>query len=105
MKQLIFNKGKGWYIVGSNYKNKTDVAYMTVYFNRKIQEPQGKVNEKGVRSAWIEIKEQMYSSYKGKIQLTIFDYIETCSPKEAADQKQEQPIYPDEIDSDALPFY
>ena len=74
MKQRIFSKGKGWYISASNYKDKDDKAYMNVHF-AKCEEPH---YEPTADSEFIftdiDIQEQKYGAYKGKMTLTVFKY-------------------------------
>lgn len=74
MKQRIFNSGKGWYISASNYKDKDDKAYMNIHF-AKCEEPLYQpVGGNDFVFTDIDILEQKYGAYKGKIQLTVFKY-------------------------------
>lgn len=74
MKQRIFNKGKGWYISASNYKDKEDKAFMNVHF-AKCEEPvYKKAGDNEFVFTDIDILEQKYGAYKGKINLTVFKY-------------------------------
>lgn len=75
MKTRIFNKGKGWYISASNYKDKNDKAYMNLYFANNTAPLFDDVEGKGWVSIGIEIKEAKFTSYKNKLGLTIFSYI------------------------------
>ena len=74
MKQRIFNRGRGWYISASNYRNADDKAYMNVGF-LKGQEPK---YDPPVGNDFvfidIDIEEQKYTSYNKQIQLFVFKY-------------------------------
>ncbi len=72
MKIKIFNKGKGWYVSASNYKDSNDKAYMGLFF--PYGEPTYQENEKGYSVIDIDIQEAKFTSYKGKIGLTVFKY-------------------------------
>lgn len=109
MKQLIFKGQYGWYIIADNYKDKTDVSFINLYFPRG-SEPLGQEKEK----KWIDIQNMSFTSYKGKVGATIFAYTETCSPKESADNKAKVEQFIEDnnigdvkvdISSDNLPFY
>ncbi len=108
MKQRIFNGGNGWYISASNYKDKTDKAYMNVHF-AVCDEPEYKPTD-GNPFTFIDIDilEQKYSSYKGKIGLTVFKY-ELIKPTneipEMDKQGKEYATQQIDIDVDSLPFY
>lgn len=73
MKQKIFNSGKGWYISASNYKDKNDKAYLNIYFP-KGTEPDYVDNGRGFSVQDIDIIEAKFTSYQGKIGLTVFKY-------------------------------
>lgn len=108
MKQRIFNQGKGWYISASNYKDKNDRAYMNIHF-AVCAEPEYKpTNDSTFTFVDIDIQEQKYTSYKGKIGLTIFKY-ELILPEgefpEMDKQGKEYATQQIEIDADSLPFY
>lgn len=112
MKQIVFKGQYGWYIIANNFKDKNDIAYVNLFFP-KNSEPFGE--EKAHK--WIDIEEASFTSYKGKVGLTIWKYKETASPKEESEKKLEQFAKdndlnftieePPEIDisSDNLPFY
>lgn len=74
MKQRIFNKGKGWYISASNYRDKDDKAYMNVHFAVCAEPAYKATPDSEFVFIDIDIKEQKYTSYKGKIGLTVFKY-------------------------------
>ena len=74
MKQRIFNKGKGWYISASNYKNKEDKAYMNVHFAVCSEPTYRPAGGNPFTFIDIDIEEQKYEAYQGKIGLTIFKY-------------------------------
>lgn len=96
MKQRIFNGGNGWYISATNYKDKTDKAYMNVHFavcEAPVYDPP---KENPFTWVDIDIKEMKYTSWKQKIGLTIFKYdlIE--------EEKLEKDVV---IEESELPFY
>lgn len=75
MKIKMFNKGQGWYVSATNYKNKQDKAYMNLHFSSNhCQEPVYEDNGRGFSVQDIDIQEAIFSAYKGKIGLTIFKY-------------------------------
>lgn len=75
MKVRIFNSGKGWYVSASNYKDKEDKAYMNVHFAQsQCPEPSYQDNGRGYSVKDIDVYEGKFTSYKGKIGLTIFHY-------------------------------
>lgn len=74
MKQRIFNRGRGWYVSASNYKNQEDKAYMNVFFPNGTEPHYQPVGEQGFTFIDIDIKEQKYTAYQGKIGLTVFKY-------------------------------
>lgn len=116
MKQRIFNKGKGWYISASNYKDKEDKAFMNVHF-AKCEEPiYKKAGDNDFVFVDIDIQEMKYGAYKGKINLTVFKYelIHNDSKYTEMDKfAEEMKPYSDkfgatqsiEIDESELPFY
>ena len=108
MKQIIFKGQFGWYILANNYKDKSDIGYVNLYFPNK-DEPLGNDKDK----KWIDILNAQFTCYKGKIGLSIWEYKETISPKESANLENKVNEFiddnniPSEIDisSDNLPFY
>lgn len=75
MKVKIFNSGKGWYISASNYKDRQDKAFMNIHFSTNHCEEIPYIdNGMGYSLKEIDIKEAIFTSYKGKIGLTIFAY-------------------------------
>ena len=75
MKIRMFNKGTGWYISASNYKDREDKAYANVHFSKNhCQEPKYIDNGRGFSVQDIDVKEGIFTSYKGKIGITIFKY-------------------------------
>ena len=108
MKQKIFNRGNGWYISGSNYKNKEDKAYISLFFPRE-SDPEYHETENGFMAKDIDILEAKFTSYNGKPGMTIFKYVEIKSesePKQTITRKQDYTGggY-EEIKSEDLPFY
>lgn len=104
--KLFIHKGQyGWYVIANNYKDKTDTAFINLYFPPKIVEPIGQEKE----SKWIEA-EVSFTCYKGKVGLTIWQWEETDSPKKSAEDKaiqnaQERIDNKVVIEQDNLPFY
>lgn len=76
MRVRLFNRGKGWYISCSNYKDENDKAYLGVYFPQTVIEPHFNDNGRGYSVKDIDIEEAKFTSYKGKVGLTIFKYLE-----------------------------
>lgn len=74
MKLRIFNKGKGWYVSATNYKDNNDKAYMNVYFTKNCGEPNYVHSDKGYSVIDIDVIEATFNSYKQKIGMTIFKY-------------------------------
>ena len=74
MKQRIFNRGKGWYISASNYKDPDDKAYLNIFFPGNTDPAYRPTGDQGFVFIDIDIQEQKYTSYKGKIGLTVFKY-------------------------------
>lgn len=113
MKQRIFNRGNGWYIVGSNYKDDKDKAYIDLYFVKNT-EPNYVDNGRGFSSKLIDIEEAKFTSYHKKPGLTIFKYTELEEPSRP-DQESRQVELNDgksdmfggkvQIDTEELPFY
>ena len=69
MKQYIFqSKNGGWYIYGTNYKDKSDVSYLNLFF------PQGTTPMSNSKKLAIDIQEAKFTSYKKQLGLTIFKY-------------------------------
>lgn len=103
MKQRIFKSSKGgWYVLGSNYQDKNDVAYLNLFFPEH-SEPQS--NEKYID---IDILEGKFTSYKGKIGWTIFKYLESKKEEKKEDTSKfgnsDVQVGNDTITSDDLPF-
>lgn len=69
----IFNRGKGWYILCSNYKDETDKAYVNLFFPNHM-EPSYIDNGRGFSVQDIDIAEAKFTSYQGKVGLTVFKY-------------------------------
>ena len=74
MKLRIRNKGKGWYILATNYKDKEDYTFVNVYFTQQCGEPEFVPNQDGVCIIDILAKEGWHTSYKKKAGITIKDY-------------------------------
>ena len=117
MKQRIFNRGKGWYIVGNNFKDENDKAYCNLYFPQNSA-PNYALNSQGWAMADIDILEAKYTSFKGVIGMTIFKYVllnndrvnEQKYPQIKTENehdyfKEEDTSPKVEISMDELPFY
>lgn len=112
MKHRIFNRGKGWYISATNYKDEKDKAYLNLYFPNHT-EPKYADNGRGFSSKMIDIEEAKFSSYQGKVEMTIFKYSEVEEP--IREVKSDQVALNDGksdmfgrspvIDTEELPFY
>jgi len=73
MRTRISNSGKGWFITAKNNKDPNDKTYLGVHFS-KCEEPIFEPNDKGYQLMDIMVKEGLYSCYKGKAGLVVFDY-------------------------------
>ena len=73
MKLRIFNRGKGWYVSATNYKDQNDKAYMNIHF-AKCGEPIAKTQEAGFDFTDIDVLEAKFGAYQGKVTMTIFAY-------------------------------
>ena len=107
MKQRIFNKGKGWYISASNYKNKDDKAYMNVRF-AVCSEPEYRPSgDNPFIFRDIDIEDQKYEAYEGKMYLTVFHYklIEPKGELTELDRQGKEYATAVEIKPEELPFY
>lgn len=111
MKARLFRSSKGgWYLYGTNYKDKNDKAYCNIHFaNNYAIAPNTTGDYVDVR-----IDEASCNSYQGKFGLTIFKY-------ELLNESQVQPIEEENeysqnfggetkvdqitINPDDLPFY
>lgn len=106
MKQKIFNRGKGWYISCTNYKDPNDKAYISLYFPKNT-DPDYTQTAQGFTAKDIDIQEAKFTSYQGKPGMTIFKY-EELEPQEA---KKETTIEHGNdgaeinIEQEDLPFY
>lgn len=110
MKQRIFNKGKGWYISASNYKDKEDKAYMNVHFAKCEEPTYQKAGDNEFTFADIDIIEQKYGAYKGKITLTVFKWEYTERKDNGLTEVEEQngkyaESHNLDLSPDDLPFY
>lgn len=75
MKVRVFSKGQGWYVSATNYKDKQDKAYMNLHFSQNhCLEPIYEDNGRGFSVQELDIQEAIFTSYKGKIGMTIFKY-------------------------------
>lgn len=108
MKQTIFSKGKGWYISCSNYKDENDKAYLNLYFPKNSEPPYAD-NGRGYSVKQIDILEAKFTSYQGKVGLTVFKYTEIKDePKKEQEQKDDtKEMFGSStvIEQDELPFY
>lgn len=114
MKIRIFNKGKGWYISASNYKDKTDKAYMNVHFVKGTEPLYDDFEGKGWLSKDIEILEGVFSSYHSTMGLTIFKYKIINSPTPPDGEEIAKALFSNvrvvddnevNIEQEQLPFY
>lgn len=114
MKVRLFNKGTGWYVSASNYKDKQDKAYMNIHFSQNhCQEPIYEDNGRGFSTQEIDIQEAIFTSYKNKIGLTIFKYDlltnvsleEEKEPYSSNFGGNRDTLGDNIVDPDDLPFY
>ena len=97
MKQRIFNRGKGWYIPCSNYKDQNDKAYLNVKFGRDNEPLYTPPQENDYTFIDIVIDEGRFNSYEKKVS-TLFVY-----KWHRAEQQQDQRKV--ELSPEDLPFY
>ena len=108
MKLRIFNKGNGWYVSATNYKDNNDKAYMNVYFTQECGTPAYIQSEKGYSVIDVDIIEGWFTSYKNKIGFTVKKYENlTNIPMEKGYEKDETGMFgaTNNISPDDLPFY
>lgn len=75
MKVRIFNKGKGWYVSATNYKDQNDKAYMNVHFPTNEPIPNGaNIDHSGFDFTDIDVMEAKFGSYNKKVTMTVFKY-------------------------------
>lgn len=86
MKQTIFSRGRGWYILCTNYKDDKDKAYLDLYFPQR-EDPDYQDNGKGYCMKKIDILEAKFTSYKGKIGMTVFKYVEVFEDRKEDTKK------------------
>lgn len=108
MKATIYNRGTGWYITATNYKNKEDKTYISVFFPNN-SDPMYVETKEGYDKRVINIAEGKFTSYKGKAGLTVFKYSEVNDDNNGMEQitrKQDNGGggYA-EIKANDLPFY
>lgn len=84
-----------WYVVGTNYKDKEDKAYMDLFFLNGT-EPEFVPDKDGKCSYNISIEEGKFTSYKNKMGLTVFKY---------SIQNDAAPVNNVVIEEEELPFY
>ena len=70
MKVKIFSSGSGWYISCTNYKDDKDKAYIGLFFPQNT-EPYYQENSNGYDAKDIDILEAKFTSYKGKVGMTV----------------------------------
>lgn len=105
MKLRLFNKGRGWYISASNYKDHSDKAYMNLYFPNST-EPTYHQTEQGYDIADINILEAKFNAYQGKIGMTVFKYEFIDNLPRSEGQNLKPSNSPNvELSSDDYPFY
>ena len=107
MKQRIFNRGKGWYISASNYKNKDDRAYMNVRFAVCTEPTYIHVGDNPFIFKDIDIQDQKYECKDGKMYLTVFHYklIEDNGEMTELEKQGDKYATSVEIKPEELPFY
>lgn len=73
MRVKMFNRGKGWYVICNNYKDDQDKAYLNLFFAGH-NEPSFIPNDRGFSVQDIDVEEAKFTSYQGKVGMTIFKY-------------------------------
>lgn len=112
MKQKIFNRGKGWYISASNYKDQNDKAYLNLFFPKNT-EPLYQDNGRGFSVKDIDIDQAKFTSYQGKLGMTIFAYTEISTDEFEPDDEATLTIRKQQtndgisftVEPEDLPFY
>lgn len=104
MKQTIFSKGKGWYISATNYKDEKDKAYVNLYFPKNT-EPQYHDNGRGFSVKKIDVEEAKFTSYQGKVGMTIFKYEEVEEDNSKMGGARADVGKSVNINTDDLPFF
>lgn len=104
MKQTIFSKGKGWYISATNYKNQEDKAYINLFFVKNTEPPYHD-NGQGFSVKKIDIEEAKFTSYRGKVGLTIFKFEEIVEDNSKMGGNRSDVGQSVDIDTDDLPFF
>jgi hypothetical protein len=93
---MFINKGKyGWYTTATNYKDKEDKTFVSLYFPKDTEPKDG--------TEQINPVEWKLTSYKGKVGITVFKYEVVKNANmggDKADSYKSADIKPEE-----LPFY
>ena len=103
MKQTIFSRGRGWYISCTNHKDEKDKAYLDLFFPQH-EDPEYQDNGKGYQMKKIDILEAKFTSYKGKIGMTVFKYVEVQDDNRKMGGNRSNSTKDLDIDTDDLPF-
>lgn len=99
-KLRIRNKGRGWYVSASNYKNKKDMAYINLFFPSGCEEPEYHPYAES-EYVFMDINcDAKFTSYEGKIGMTIFSY-----EKIDYSEDSKKAVNDVEISAEELPFY
>ena len=112
MKQKIFNRGKGWYISATNYKDQNDKAYLNLFFPKNT-EPFYQDNGRGFSVKDIDIDQAKFTSYQGKLGMTVFAYTEINTEEFEPNEEAMQEIRKQQtndgvsfnVEPEDLPFY
>lgn len=106
MRLRIFNRGNGWYVSATNYKDNTDKAYMNVYFGNHDEPIPNTVNmqESGFDFTDIDVLEAKFNSYKQKISMTIFKYEPFLNGEVKTNTNVYKNDVPTTIDEEDLPW-
>lgn len=84
MKLKIFNRGKGWYVSATNYRDQDDKCYVNIGFNRD-EEPEFTPNSDGWQMLDIDVLEGKFNCYKGKPGFHVFKYTKVTNKDENRD--------------------
>ena len=106
MKLRIFNKGQGWYVSATNYKDNTDKAYMNVHFGNHDEPIPDNVaiENSGFTFTDIDVQEAKFGAYKGKISFTVFRYEPITNAELKGYESVRRNDVPTTIDDEDLPW-
>lgn len=106
MKLRIFNRGNGWYVSATNYKDNTDKAYMNVHFTGESEPLPNTANiqASGFDFTDVDVLEAKFNSYKQKISMTIFKYEPFLNGEVKTNTNMYRQDVPTKIDDEDFPW-